>query len=60
MNDVGTEGHVGHHRHQAMVNGPDGDVTDWLSIDWQQAEHDVQRLRQRIFTAAREGDGLRP
>src|SRR5689334_23384968 len=40
----------------AGANGPEDDVTDWLSIDWQQVEDDVRRLRQRIFTASRAGD----
>jgi RNA-directed DNA polymerase len=39
-----------------MVNGPEDGVTDWLSIDWRQVEDDVERLRQRIFTASRDGD----
>jgi RNA-directed DNA polymerase len=39
-----------------MVNGPEGEVTGWLSIDWQRAENDVRRLRQRIFTATKAGD----
>jgi RNA-directed DNA polymerase len=39
-----------------VVNGPEDEDTDWLSIDWRQAEDDVRRLRQRIFTASREGD----
>ena len=38
------------------VNGPEDEVSDWLSIDWRQVEDDVRRLRQRIFTASREGD----
>jgi RNA-directed DNA polymerase len=38
------------------VNGPEDETTDWLSIDWRQAEDDVRRLRQRIFTASRNGD----
>ena len=39
-----------------VVNGP-GDVPiDWSSIDWRQVEDDVRRLRQRIFTAARDQD----
>jgi len=40
----------------AVVNGPEGECPDWLSIDWRQAEDDVRRLRQRIFTASRAGD----
>jgi RNA-directed DNA polymerase len=39
-----------------VVNGPEDEVTDWLSIDWRQVEDDVERLRQRIFTATRNGD----
>ena len=38
------------------VNGPEGDRTDWLSVDWRQVEDDVRRLRQRIFTASQAGD----
>jgi hypothetical protein len=40
----------------AGANGPEDDVTDWLSIDWRQAEDDVRRLRQRIFTASQAGE----
>ncbi len=39
-----------------MLNGPEDDPTDWLSIDWQTVEEDVRRLRQRIFTAMQAGD----
>src|SRR6201993_815696 len=39
-----------------MVNGPEGDVLDWDAVDWRQAEDDVRRLRQRIFTASKAGD----
>jgi RNA-directed DNA polymerase len=39
-----------------MVNGPEDDVTGWLSIDWRQAEDDVRRLRQSTFTATQIGD----
>jgi hypothetical protein len=38
------------------VNGPEGDVLDWDSVDWARAEDDVRRLRQRIFTASKAGD----
>jgi RNA-directed DNA polymerase len=38
------------------ANGPDDAVLDWYSVDWDQAEESVRRLRQRIFTATREGD----
>lgn len=53
--DSGTEGHVGRHG-VAVVNGPEGDDLDWCSIDWASVEDDVRRLRQRIFTASRDGD----
>jgi RNA-directed DNA polymerase len=39
-----------------VVNGPEGEGPDWLSIDWQRAEDDVRRLRQRIFAASKAGD----
>jgi RNA-directed DNA polymerase len=54
-NDARTKGQVGRHG-TAVVNGPEGDDLDWLSIDWQRVEADVRRLRQRIFTASRAGD----
>ena len=38
-----------------MVNGPE-DAGAWDAIDWQAREQDVARLRQRIFTATRDGD----
>ena len=53
--DIRTNGQVGHHG-IAVMNGPEGDDLDWLSMDWQQVEDDVRRLRQRIFTASRAGD----
>ena len=39
-----------------VVNGPEDAVLDWDAVDWRQAEDDVRRLRQRIFTASRAGD----
>jgi RNA-directed DNA polymerase len=39
-----------------VVNGPEDDDLDWLSVDWERAEGDVKRLRQRIFTASQAGD----
>ena len=39
-----------------MVNGPADDALCWDAIDWRFHEDNVRRLRQRIFTAAREGD----
>lgn len=41
---------------EVMVNGPEDQPTQWWSIDWRQAEDEVRRLRQRIFTASRAGD----
>ena len=38
-----------------MVNGPE-DVPDWDAVNWRAHERNVERLRQRIFTAVREGD----
>ena len=40
----------------AKANGPEGGVLDWDQVDWGQAEDDVRRLRQRIFTALKAGD----
>lgn len=41
----------------AGVNGPEGGFfADWDHIDWDQVEENVRRLRQRIFTASRQGD----
>ena len=40
----------------ATVNGPEDEPEDWLSIDWQQVERNVRRLRHRIFTASKAGD----
>ncbi len=40
----------------AVVNGPEDDPLDWDQINWGQAEKEVRRLRQRIFTASQVGD----
>ena len=56
--DTRTDGDVGRHG-LAVVNGPEDDSADWLSIDWAAVEADVRRLRQRIFTAAKAGDHKR-
>lgn len=37
------------------VNGPEGGP-EWVAVDWRAHERNVERLRQRIFTAARDGD----
>ena len=50
-----TDGHVGR-RVLDAVNGPEGERLDWLSVDWRRVEREVRRLRQRIFTASRDGD----
>src|SRR5690348_8048399 len=38
------------------VSGPEDAALDWRQIDWRQAERNVRRLRQRIFTASKAGD----
>ncbi|MDJ1138598.1 reverse transcriptase N-terminal domain-containing protein, partial [Streptomyces iconiensis] len=38
------------------ANGPDDELFDWQSVDWNTVEDDVRRLRQRIFAASRKGD----
>jgi RNA-directed DNA polymerase len=38
------------------VSGPEDASLDWRQIDWRQAERNVRRLRQRIFTASKAGD----
>ena len=37
------------------MNGPE-DLLDWDAIDWRDQEAQVQRLRQRVFTATQAGD----
>ena len=49
---AGIGGQVGH----LTVNGPADDALCWDAIDWRFHEDNVRRLRQRIFTAARDGD----
>ena len=39
-----------------VASGPEDARLDWRQIDWRHAEHEVRRLRQRIFTAAKAGD----
>ncbi len=39
-----------------VVSGPEDATLAWRRIDWRQAEADVRRLRQRIFTASKAGD----
>jgi RNA-directed DNA polymerase len=41
---------------QVAVSGPEDAMLDWRQIDWRQVEHNVRRLRQRIFTASKAGD----
>ncbi len=38
------------------MNGPEGGLLDWPQINWDAAEGQVRRLRQRIFTASQMGD----
>jgi RNA-directed DNA polymerase len=49
---AGTEGQVRH----PMVNGPEDVILSWEAVDWRRHEDNVRRLRQRIFTAAKDGD----
>jgi RNA-directed DNA polymerase len=39
-----------------VVSGPEDVVLGWELIDWRTVEHNVRRLRQRIFTAAKAED----
>jgi RNA-directed DNA polymerase len=39
-----------------VANGPEDVPAGWDAVDWRQAEDDVRRLRQRIFTASQAGD----
>jgi RNA-directed DNA polymerase len=39
-----------------VANGPEDVPCGWDAVDWRQAEDDVRRLRQRIFTASQAGD----
>ena len=39
-----------------MVNGPEDAALCWEAVDWRHHEDNVRRLRQRIFTAAQEGN----
>ncbi|MFD5030316.1 reverse transcriptase N-terminal domain-containing protein [Streptomyces sp. NPDC058405] len=38
------------------MNGPEDELLDWHAIDWDAAEENVRRLRQRIFAAPQAGD----
>jgi RNA-directed DNA polymerase len=38
------------------VNGPEGELFGWDAVDWRACERQVERLRQRIFTASQVGD----
>jgi len=40
----------------AVANGPEDGPGSWSRLDWDQAEEDVRRLRQRIFAASQAGD----
>jgi RNA-directed DNA polymerase len=62
INDARTEGHVGRHNDVVVgrvVNGPEDQDLEWGAVDWRAAEDEVRRLRQRIFTASRDGDHKR-
>jgi RNA-directed DNA polymerase len=38
------------------VSGPKDPCEDWHQVNWRRVEREVRRLRQRIFTASRDGD----
>jgi RNA-directed DNA polymerase len=38
-----------------VVSGPEDAVLGWELIDWRTVEHNVRRMRQRIFTATKAG-----
>ena len=57
-NDTRTEGQVRHHG-TAVVNGPEDEPLDWHQVDWHQAEDDVRRWRQRIFTGLLEPGAMK-
>jgi RNA-directed DNA polymerase len=40
----------------AAVNGPEDELFDWDAVNWRARERQVERLRQRIFTASQVGD----
>ncbi|WP_308375286.1 reverse transcriptase N-terminal domain-containing protein [Streptomyces sp. MUM 136J] len=40
----------------ARMNGPEDSAEIWFAVNWDQVEGEVQRLRQRIFAAARDSD----
>jgi RNA-directed DNA polymerase len=42
-----------------VVSGSEDGSPDWNRVNWGQAERDVQRLRQRIFSASQAGDPKR-
>ncbi len=39
-----------------MVNEPENVVSEWDVVKWRRHEDNVERLRQRIFTATQEGN----
>jgi RNA-directed DNA polymerase len=39
-----------------VVSGPEDPSLGWRQVDWREAEREVRRLRQRIFTASKAGD----
>ena len=43
----------------AVVSGPEDALSGWHQVDWREAEREVRRLRQRIFTAAKAEDPCR-
>jgi RNA-directed DNA polymerase len=39
-----------------VASGPEDATPEWCQVDWRQAERNVRRLRQRIFTASQAED----
>ena len=56
ISEVGVTTKVIESESAAPMNGPEDYAQAWHSIDWAKVEASVRRLRQRIFTAAQDGD----
>ncbi|MDF0553372.1 reverse transcriptase N-terminal domain-containing protein [Kamptonema sp. UHCC 0994] len=39
----------------SLINGVDGQLTDWSQVNWKQVRKVVRNLRQRIFRARKLG-----
>lgn len=56
MLEVGVTTKMDESESAALANGPEDYAQAWHSTNWAKAEASVRRLRQRIFTAAQDGD----